>query len=178
MYTMQYEITLPADYDMSIIRRRVADRGTGFDGFEGLTYKAFLIRERANGSPVNQYAPFYMWHNTSGMNKFLWGGGGFQGIEADFGRPSVHHWTGVAHEPGPAGSPRSATRVVQRISPGADLSSFVADEIASLGGPGVYSTTVAIDPLSWELVRFTLWDELPPDAPGDRYEVLHLSKSG
>ena len=27
MYAMQYEIPLPADYDMAIIRRRVASKG-------------------------------------------------------------------------------------------------------------------------------------------------------
>ena len=35
------------------------------------------------------------------MGRFLWGGGGFHGIVESFGRPAVHHWTGVAHERGP-----------------------------------------------------------------------------
>ncbi|WP_433257560.1 DUF4865 family protein [Streptosporangium sp. CA-135522] len=33
---MQYEITLPADYDMKIIRHRVATRGSAMDAFPGL----------------------------------------------------------------------------------------------------------------------------------------------
>jgi hypothetical protein len=31
MYLMQYEIVLPADYDMAIIERRVAERGMATD---------------------------------------------------------------------------------------------------------------------------------------------------
>jgi Domain of unknown function (DUF4865) len=31
MYAMQYEISLPADYDMSIIRHRVASKGSALD---------------------------------------------------------------------------------------------------------------------------------------------------
>ena len=44
------------------------------------------------------------------MGRFLWGGGGFHGIVESFGRPAVHHWTGVAHERGPSGRPRPAPR--------------------------------------------------------------------
>ena len=32
-----------------------------------------LIRERGtDGSPVNQYAPFYLWDAVDGMGRFLW----------------------------------------------------------------------------------------------------------
>lgn len=100
MHAMQYEITLPADYDTGIIRERVATRGHLLDDFPGLGLKAYLMRERAEGSPVNQYAPFYLWAAPEGMNGFLWGPG-FQGIVDDFGRPVVQHWTGLAYEEGP-----------------------------------------------------------------------------
>lgn len=39
---MQCEITLPADYDMAIIRHRVATRGASTDAFVGLGLKAYL----------------------------------------------------------------------------------------------------------------------------------------
>ena len=35
MHAMQYEITLPADYDMEIIRKRVATKGHLLDDFPG-----------------------------------------------------------------------------------------------------------------------------------------------
>lgn len=96
MYAMQYEITLPADYDMGIIRDRVATRGHALDDRGGLGLKTYLIRERGvAGSPVNQYAPFYLWHDVGAMKDFLMGGGGFQGIVRDFGRPPVRHWAGI-----------------------------------------------------------------------------------
>ena len=182
MYAMQYQISLPADYDMEIIRRRVRTRGAALDAFAGLGLKAYLIRERENGSPVNQYAPFYLWHSIEGMNRFLWGGGGFHGIVNDFGRPLVEHWTGVGYERGPAfaSTPRAATRRTQPVPPGIDPTSFVARELGSLrehaAVPGVHSAALAVDPRLWELIRFTLWEHSAPRQDGDiRYEVLHLS---
>jgi hypothetical protein len=123
MQLMQYEITLPADYDMGIIHHRVATRGSGTDGFPGLGIKAYLVRERGrHGSPVNQYAPFYLWSELSGMNQFLFGPG-FHGIGTDFGRPAVRTWHGIAISDGPehASTPVAATRTVQSIDPGLAL---------------------------------------------------------
>jgi hypothetical protein len=178
MHAMQYEITLPADYDMGIIRERVATRGAALDGFPGLGLKAYLIRERGvGGSPVNQYAPFYLWQSPAGMNRFLWGGGGFHGIVRDFGRPAVRHWAGVALEHGPARTdpPRHATRRTERFPEGADPAATVSAALAEMStAPGVHSAALAVDPYSWELVHFTLWTSAPM-SDGDRYEVLHLS---
>ena len=111
------------------------------------------------------------------MNRFLWGGGGFQNIVRDFGRPAVRHWTGVALEHGAAAYGPAAPR-----DPPARARS-------GLGRPGAIrrgcrgrdvhrarsaSSALAVDPQPWELIRFTLWD-LGAEADGDRYEVLHLS---
>ncbi|GAA4632573.1 DUF4865 family protein [Actinoallomurus vinaceus] len=182
MYAMQYEITLPADYDMKIIRERVATRGRATDDFQGLGLKAFLMRERGvGGSPVNQYAPFYLWDSVDGMNRFLWGGGGFRGIVDDFGRPAVRHWTGAAFERGPAygATPRAATRRTEPVPAGADPEGVVASALEELGSrtrtDGVHATALAVDPGRWELVHFTLWADSPAAADEDRYEVLHLS---
>ncbi|OIV35735.1 DUF4865 domain-containing protein [Mangrovactinospora gilvigrisea] len=186
MYAMQYEITLPADYSMDVIRKRVAERGHLTDGFEGLGLKAYLVRERgADGSPVNQYAPFYLWDDTGGMNRFLWGGGGFDGIVASFGRPEVRHWTGVAFRTGPdaAGEPRAAVRRTVRLPAGADPAGVVPAAAEALEErarrAGVHSTALAVDPTRWELVEFTLHTD-EPAAPTDPdtalYRVLHLSR--
>jgi Domain of unknown function (DUF4865) len=122
MQAMQYEITLPADYDMAIVRQRVATKGAMTDDFEGLGLKAYGIRERGvDGSPVNQYAPFYLWASVEGMNRFLWGAG-FGGLSRDFGRPIVRQWTGLAFERGPASeaAPGFATRRIESIGPDSD----------------------------------------------------------
>ena len=190
MQAMQYTITLPADYDMSVIRERVRTRGPRTDGFPGLAFKAYLVRERGvDGSPVNAYAPFYLWNDTEGMNRFLWGGGGFGGLVADFGRPAVRSWTGVHEAPGPARRqpPRFATRRLETVPDGADPAEAVtrarddAERTARL--PGVHRTLVALDPDRWELVRTTLWADTPPvgesvgqSGGADRYRVLHLSE--
>ncbi|MET9497575.1 DUF4865 family protein [Streptomyces sp. NPDC006552] len=182
MYAMQYEITLPAAYDMGLVRERVATRGHLLDAFAGLGVKAYLMRERGvAGSPVNQYAPFYLWTTPQGMNSFLWGAG-FQGIVRDFGRPPVQHWTGVAYEEGgAAGRPaRTAVRRRTPIAEGAELPALMAGAVAETARlaatEGAVLAAAAVDPRGWELMTFSLWDHDVPEAPGDRYQVLHLSE--
>ncbi|MFE0172824.1 DUF4865 family protein [Streptomyces sp. NPDC059002] len=181
MHALQYEITLPADYDMGVIRHRVESKGHLLDDFPGLGFKAYLMRERGRaGSPVNQYAPFYLWNTAEGMNSFLWGPG-FRGLVDDFGRPVVQHWTVLAHEEGPAAtaSPRAALRHRQQVPATASLPEYaaeLADEARRLAGrDGVLSATAAIDPRTWEAVHFSLWDHASPEGAGDVFEVLHLS---
>ncbi|MEU2679324.1 DUF4865 family protein [Streptomyces sp. NPDC007107] len=180
MHAMQYEITLPADYDMGIIRERVATRGHLLDAFPGLGLKAYLIRERGETSPVNQYAPLYLWSAPEGMNSFLWGAG-FQGIVDDFGRPEVQHWTGLHYAEGAASEtlPRIAVRRRERIAdtvrPAAAVEAALEESRRLAGTPGNAGAALAVDPRHWELLHFTLWEGEPSGAPGDRYEVLHLS---
>jgi hypothetical protein len=180
MYAMQYEISLPADYDMDIIRRRVATRGASTDALPGLGLKAYAIRERGvDGSSVNQYAPFYLWTSTTGMVEFLLGPG-FAALCGDFGRPRVRHWTGVAFAFGPAEQavPVAAARQLTHLAPDAMLGDAidvaVHDLLDECDQPGVHSGAVAVDPTGWQLVRYTLWAH-EPNGPGERYQVLHLS---
>ncbi|MET7642901.1 DUF4865 family protein [Streptomyces sp. NPDC005426] len=181
MHVMQYEITLPADYHMGIIRDRVATRGHLMDAFPGLGLKAYLMRERGEDSPVNQYAPLYLWTTPEGMNSFL-RGPGFHGIVQDFGRPDVQHWTGLSYAegPSPAALPRSATRLRSPVAPSAapaDAVGVALEESRRLAkAPGAVATALAAHPRHGELLHFTLWDHPAPQEAGDRYEVLHLSR--
>ncbi|MFF2542026.1 DUF4865 family protein [Kitasatospora sp. NPDC058063] len=198
MHAMQYEITLPADYDMGVIRKRVADKGHLLDAHPGLGLKAYLVRERGRqGSPVNQYAPFYLWRTVEGMNGFLWGPG-FRGLSADFGRPAVRHWLGAGLTHGgsgtsaatasaseaassreeAAGPPTTATRETVRLPESADPAEAVERALADLPThPALHTAAVAVDPSRWELLRFALWyGPAPEDEPGVRYQVLHLSR--
>ncbi|MFC4469490.1 DUF4865 family protein [Streptomyces xiangluensis] len=181
MHAMQYELTLPADYDMLIIRDRVARKGHLLDNWEGLGFKTYLLRERGvHGSPVNQYAPFYLWNTVAGMNSFLWGGP-FQGIVDDFGRPSVRQWTGLAYEEGGAADSPARVAVLQRqqVSDGAQLTEVGAEaarEAERLAGEdGAVLAAAVVDPSRWELLHFSLWEHDTPKADGDAYEVLHMS---
>jgi hypothetical protein len=185
MYAMQYEIDLPADYDMGIIRRRVELMGQALDDFPGLGLKAYLLRDRADGSAVNQYAPFYLWNDPEAMGRFLWGGGLFTNICTAFGRPPVRHWTGVDARPGPDRELPvvAATKHTELLPPEVDPARPVAAAVELLEQtavtPGVRSTAVAVDPTRWELVHLTLWTgDIAAAVPGTRYQVLHLSAPG
>jgi hypothetical protein len=176
---MQYAISLPADYDMGVIRRRVAERGPGFDGFPGLRFKAFLVRERAEGAPTNEYAPFYVWDDIAGMRRFLWGGGGYGGIVASFGRPQVADWTvaDVLHGDGDAGSARWASRTVTSLPEGVvpEVAVPAAVEEARRTAGDTVLTVVAVDVTTWTVCRFALHRNRPQGTDEAVHRVLHLS---
>ncbi|MFE7319124.1 DUF4865 family protein [Streptomyces sp. NPDC057555] len=185
MHAMQYRITLPADYDMEIIRHRVTTKGPLLDDLPGLGLKAYGVRERGtDGSPVNQYAPFYLWADQEAMTRFLTGEG-FRGLVRDFGRPAVHTWQGLHHRPGPAAghAPVSFTRRTEILPEDADPATAIEEAVAGheelAATDGVHSTTLGLDPRRWELVHFTLWaDAAPHSTDGERFRVLHLSAPG
>ena len=185
MYAMQYEITLPADYDMGIIRERIAVKAPLLDKFPGLGVKAYLIRGRGiDGSLINQYAPFYLWASIDGMRRFLWDGGGFSAIVSSFGRPIVQHWNGIAcvKNLGQNQHPPIATKRIEKIVPDVDPAAAIpaarATMVDSARDPGVNLAALAVDPRTWELVHFTLWSRDPPEDAGTRYQVLYLSTPG
>ncbi|MDV9176865.1 DUF4865 family protein [Streptomyces sp. W16] len=184
MHAMQYELTLPGDYDLDVIRGRVARIGHLLDDWDGLGIKAYLLRERGvHGSPVNQYAPFYLWSTVEGMNRFLWGGA-FQGVADDFGRPEVLQWTGLAYEEGGAASAPAAVAVRRRrrVPEGVEVAAVMEEAVAETrrlaGEEGAVLAAAAVDPRGWELVYFSLWEHEGPKAEGDVFQVLHLSAPG
>lgn len=169
---MQYEIGLPLDYDMGIIEKRVATKGFFTGDYPHLGLKAYAVRRAGRyGSTVNAYAPFYFWREPAGLNSFLYGP--FRSITTDFGRPPVRHWVGAAFHAGPDidAVPVLATRVITRlvpdVEPAVDLSATT----------GIHSEAIAVDPATWEVVRFTLWATPPTGLPADAtaFDVLHAS---
>jgi hypothetical protein len=169
VHVMQYEIGLPLDYDMGIIEKRVATKGSFTDDFPHLGLKAYAVRRAGrHGSTVNAYAPFYFWLDPAGMNRFLYGP--FRSIITDFGRPPVRHWVGAAFHTGPdfGETPLFATRTTTRLD---DL----APPLPST--PGIHSEAIAVDPATWEVVRFTLWANPPEVWPENAvaFDVLHAS---
>ncbi|KUJ00028.1 DUF4865 family protein [Vibrio sp. MEBiC08052] len=94
MIAMQYKFVLPADYDMELIERRIKDKGYLLDGWPGLVFKAYLYaRQDATQyhSPVNCYAPLYVWEDHQAMMAFL-NSDGFKALCQQFGRPKVETW--------------------------------------------------------------------------------------
>ncbi|MEU0333403.1 DUF4865 family protein [Streptomyces sp. NPDC006193] len=186
MHPLQYELTLPADYDMGVVRARVARVAPLLEDWDGLGLKAYLIRERGvHGSPVNQYAPFYLWNTVEGMNRFLWGGP-FQGLVDDFGRPAVRQWTGLAHAEGTGVRAAFAVRRSRPVPEGVALTAVMEEAVAETerlaAEDGAVLAAAAVDPHRWELVHFSLWEHLreheAPKADGDVFQVLHLSAPG
>jgi hypothetical protein len=182
---MNYQLTLPRNWDMDALRARIPQIGQRFDGLPGLGIKAFLFRRQGeHGSPVNQYAPFYLWTDPDAAAQFLWGGGGFDGVVDAYGRPAVQTWTATAFVFGPAasGTPNWAVRHVERIRDHVSLESLVSESSAKLveesQRPGIHSSTFGIDPRTWESVTFTLTTGRPDaQAHEELYEVPYLSTS-
>ena len=180
MHVMQYEIGLPADHDMGRIEHRVATRGAATDDFPHLGVKAYAVRRVGrHGSPVNAYAPFYLWRDPAGLDAFLYGP--FRAITADFGRPPVRHWIGASFTRGPASAeaPVFATREVRALPDDVAPGDALARELGAPGPAedGWHSEAHAVDPSRWELVRFVLWSAVPGRVPAGctPFDVLHAS---
>jgi hypothetical protein len=185
MIAAQYEIALPADYDMQIIRRRVAERGHALDDRAGLGLKAYLIREVLDGSAANAYAPFYLWNDPDALAAFHWEGQGFSGIVSDFGRPTVQTWIGGRFHRGPryAQAPAFATKTVLAPAPTGDPQGEAA-KLNDLAQPiaeneDTHSVAWAIDTTTWQGIIFRLSASRPDSSPNTTtYQVLHLSSPG
>jgi hypothetical protein len=183
MLLMQYRITLPTDYDMTVVRTRVATTGHLLDAYPGLGVKAFLIREKGvDGSTVNEYAPFYLWADSAGAASFLWSGVGFTAIVRDFGRPRSRGWYRRPRSARRADltTARYAVRATRTLAVDTDVvaAAAAADEQATTAvqAPGVLLAAYGIDPHAWEQVTFSLHAERPaPVGDAAVFQVLHVS---
>lgn len=184
MYAMQYGFLLPADYDMSIIHRRITERGHRTDGLAGLRFKAYLAAERQSASLPsrdNLYAPFYLWDDNEGMNAFLCGSG-FNSVIDAFGRPSVSTWSvwnSVVNDDLTSAVCASSQR--ENIPLYAALDAWrqrEAQHNADAMADGAVAALSAFEPTTWSLVRFRLWPQARPDLARDEvqlYTVGHVS---
>jgi hypothetical protein len=186
MIAMQYSFILPADYDMTVIDRRIADKGQLTDGLVGLVFKAYLSsRKTADGASAseNRYAPFYLWDSTDAMNDFL-AGPGFAAVSQAFGWPSVKTWAVWHAQFGEAiGRARFATRELIPVSPHIQLDELrVAERSRAQSCMTEHRGLAAVagfEPTTWSVVRFQLWENLPPGLQaGDEnvYSVGHISR--
>ncbi|MCG2585605.1 DUF4865 family protein [Massilia sp. TS11] len=183
MIAMHYGFTFPADYDMAIIARRIAEKGHFTDGFPGLVFKAYLSARHSDlpGPGNNRYAPFYVWESAAAMNAFLCGPG-FAGLTQAFGRPIVELWsTWWARLGADAHQARYASIDLVPIPRHADLSALQAEECQraadSMAQEGALAAVAGFDPTGWQVMRFRLWDEVPASVdPTTVYALGHLSR--
>lgn len=175
MIAMQYAFTLPADYDMDIIRQRIANFGHLMDKHPQLIMKAYLYALKGVHGNDNRYAPFYLWNSSSGMNDFLTGNG-FKGVSQAFGWPQVSHWLPwlVQIAPENLAEARYATLEYQSIAAYSDLTQLRAQQQAE---PLALASIIACDPANWQQVNFHLWHQLPQrrNAQTQCYTVGHIS---
>ena len=187
MIAMQYSFTLPSDYDMDIIHRRVQEKGKLLDSHEPLDFKAYGVARRGDPltrSAENLYAPFYVWKDTAGMADFLCSAG-FAGLVASFGWPIVRNWPLVlAHEVAPGAREATfSTRQVTQLQPFTALADLrdreLRDAQAAVQKLGAVIAITALEPASWSLVRYRAYGAKPPLLPVEghvqAYEVLHVS---
>ena len=188
MIAMQYNFSLPTDYDMAIIDRRIRDKGPLLDNLPGLKLKAYLTARKGDpvtGSRENLYAPFYVWHEEDGLSDFICGPG-FLAVTESFGRPQVNSWvTWHAETSADIRSARFATRELVAIEPHQPLSERRQKErdaaATAISDGNALASVVAFEPTHWTLVRFRLLANPPTDAsrPGIQvYNVGHLSLPG
>lgn len=167
MIAMQYSIVLPADYDMRIIKDRIATKGALLDNFPGLVFKAYLYAckgEAATHSSDNLYAPFYLWENNEAMNRFL-SSPGFAALCEAFGRPEIKVWSVWGQQLSDRFSDaRYATREIVPIHPHMSLHATQESESAmghAAINQGASVVISAYEPTTWTLLRFRLWRDVP-----------------
>lgn len=186
MLAMQYSFTLPGDYDMSVIERRVREKGHALDNHAPLIFKAYLAavaKDPVTESNENLYAPFYLWHDNDGLKGFV-SSQGFAGLVASFGWPSIRTWPAVLafqHQQDLSVA-TFATREVIQIPAYSDLSQLATQESAAatraVAERGALLALVAFEPTTWSLVRFSLWREVQREdlsGSAQAYNVLHIS---
>ena len=180
MIAMQYSFTLPADYDMAIVRQRIAAKGHLLDQFDGLLLKSYLHATRGESSSENLYAPFYLWRDSAAMQRFL-GSEGFANLARAFGWPSIRVWpVWDAYLSPEARHAHVASRAIEPIAAYADLASVRDDARAHLERDverGALAAISAFEPTTWTRVAFRLWHETRPAlSAGQWYQVGHVSQ--
>lgn len=180
MRSLHYPITLPDEFDMRTIERRVRDRAPAFDGLEGLALKAFLVTSMARGADKNLYAPFYLWDHEAAMAEFL-SGPMFQAVIQSFGRPRVFdrpvlqfNIASRDFDPQVATIEEFALDAEQPI-----IDAYWAESAAqrrTLTRPGLFAAASVLDAASWTVRRIGLWrsaaDALHVSADAQRLSVL------
>ena len=171
MHAMRYAITLPGDYDMTIIRNRVAKSGHLMDGFQDLLFKAYLISEKAAGALQNSYNPLYVWKGAAGMNKFIFDGY-FDNILRDFGWQHIE--IGVAASTALTDAFKDSKYITEEIAAINPTTSLKNHKLQAQPQNDETGKLVVYNPDKWQQAVFTFYRD-KPETEKTRYEILHLS---
>jgi hypothetical protein len=175
MIAMQYTIRLAGDYNIDLVRERVALRKPLFDGLEGLLHKSYLFNA-AEGI----YAPFHVWRCDDAARDFLTGDL-FRDLVETYGRPRVRCWGVLAYGGNPeAGNPHKAMKEIDTIAAEIDLPDLTRTEgerhRRALEMPGLCFHLIGLDPDRWELMRYSAWSDpaLVQNSDADAIETFDV----
>ncbi len=183
MLAMQYNINLPADYDMNIIKDRVHKNGFKTDGFNNLELKAYLIAEKEKYDNIqNEYAPFYVWNGVEGMNQFLLGGP-FNNILDSFGWTSVNTWQIIHAKVEKSGGTQYATITKTKIQACLNFLEWNEEQQQiyeeQLNHSDTMTSIVAYNPSTWEVCNFLISSNLDyikgVAGKNQIYDIYHIS---
>ncbi|XBS69877.1 DUF4865 family protein [Acerihabitans sp. KWT182] len=170
MIAMQYRFTLPADYDMSIIERRINSNGARLDNYPGLVFKTYLFARRGGVFPdgdENRYAPLYVWRDGAAMTGFLQSEM-FTRLTRDFGWPDIACWTVLATPDLRAvDGCRFAALSTQAIAPHANLATALQS--------GPEDELLAWDCSRWRLLRARFSNQPTAYAGWDNYLIGYVA---
>lgn len=173
MIAMQYKIILPDDFDMDVIRKRVAINGHKTDGFEHLLFKAYLISEKSDTGKKNEYSPLYLWRDTKGMNTFIFDGY-YNNILQSFGWQNINISIPIAYKlEKDFNLSRYMIEIEHKISTTQKMKQlkYIYSNINSLGKLLTYN------PEKWICTEYHFLKDLPQDIiDGNIYSILHLSE--
>lgn len=172
MITMQYKIILPDDFDMKVIKNRVAINGHKTDGFENLLFKAYLISEKNDKGRKNEYSPLYLWKDSKGMNTFIFDGY-YDNILQSFGWQKIN----------------TSIPISYKLEKNFYLSRYVIEiknEIHAIPKMKqckyIYSSNnstgklLTYNPEKWICTEYHFFKDQPKDITvGNIYRILHLS---
>lgn len=171
MNCMQYKIVLPSDYDMNIIRNRIVQNASKTDGFDGLFFKMYLLADKTNSAIQNEYAPLYIWNQSNGMNKFIFGGY-YDNILASFGWQQINSYVPYQIE-GDLFKAKYVFQVDTKLESGSKMSrpeySLVVD--------GSVAKMLVYNPQQWLVSEYHFFEQKPVVSNEiNIYEILHISK--
>jgi hypothetical protein len=180
MIGMQYKITLPGDYDMDIIKKRVKENGYKTDGFKDLLFKCYLIQDKNLDGFENTYAPLYVWKDSEGMNEFIFDGY-YDNILHSFGWQNIN--IGIPLEVDLSKHYVEA-RYMLETSGEINARDSLKDVRESLKksvqeDPNICGTVCIYNPDKWRYSQFLFLKNRPQTQENDMYhiyQILHISE--
>ncbi len=177
MHAMQYEIKLPSNYDMEVIKERVKLNGYRTNGFNDLLIKAYLIKQCDEINITNVYSPLYIWKSSQGMTNFVFNGY-YDNILTSFGWQEIN--IGVPFLVDIDENVKQSKYVIEEyvdINPTFSLANLeIKSEFICFDNK--LAEIIIYNPEKWKFVKFSFVDKFPlyMDKKLEYYEILHISQ--